>query len=82
MGCMGECKPDCIMPIREELSLSEDFYESLDEQAIDVTQERIDEAWLLSQPLNLFHMAADQFESSKANANDKSKVLLSQESSA
>mgnify|MGYP000642647939 FL=1 len=32
------------MSIREELSLANDFYESLDEEAIDVTQERVDEA--------------------------------------
>ena len=50
LGCLGECKADYIMPIREELSLSMDFYESLDEQAIDVTQERIDEARMLSVP--------------------------------
>ena len=36
------------MPIREELSLSSGFYESLDEQEIDVTQERIQEAHMLS----------------------------------
>ena len=45
LHCRGDVLgPDCIMPIREELSLSEDFYESLDEQAIDVTLERIEEA--------------------------------------
>ena len=49
------------MPIREELSLSSGFYESLDEQEIDVTHERIQEAHMLSQPLDL---ACGRFEGS------------------
>ena len=64
------------MPIREELSLSDEFYESLDEQAIDVTRERIDEACMLSQPLHTC-----RFDSSKAKANNNS-IAIRQENNA
>ena len=46
------------MPIREELSLDSNFYQSLDEGDIDVTQERIDDARKLEISLKLFRLVS------------------------
>ena len=46
------------MPIREELSLDTNYYESLDEGAIDVTQDRIDDARKLSMPFEKFRLVS------------------------
>jgi len=43
-----------LKPIREELCFGYEIYESLDEEAIDVTEERIEEARRYSMPFDHF----------------------------
>lgn len=47
-----------LNPIRQELDLGPDIYESLDEDMIDVTQERIEEARIKSTPFDHGRLSA------------------------
>ena len=53
-----EEKLTMLKPIREELSLGPEIYESLDEDMIDVTLERIEEARQQNMPFDHFRLCA------------------------
>ena len=55
-----------LNPIRQELDLGPDIYESLDEDMIDVTLERIEEARIKSTPFGHGQLSA-YFEQIKEN---------------
>ena len=59
-------KNTMLNPIRQELDLGPDIYESLDEDMIDVTQERIEEARIKSTPFDHGRLSA-YFERFKEN---------------
>ena len=46
-----------LKPIREELEFGPDVYESLDEEMIDVTEDRIDDARRQNMPFDHYRIA-------------------------
>ena len=61
-----------LNPIRQELDLGPDIYESLDEDMIDVTQERIEEARIKSTPFDHGRLSAyfERFKDSQKNRTE------------
>ena len=61
-----------LNPIRQELDLGPDIYESLDEDMVDVTLERIEEARIKSTPFDHGRLSAyfERFKDNEKNATE------------
>jgi len=65
-----------LKPIREELSFASDIYESLDEEMIDVTEERIGDARRQSMPFDHFQIASSKDAKSQPDEDARSTPAL------